>query len=249
MTQANAATPTPRSCAVCGTDMSGRRKDAKLCSLKCRNRARYSVPRQREPLVCTVVEDSKRCTNPATHRLTSDVWCKKHHARWERHGSPLAVRVKQRPKGEVQAQLRAAALAEATDCILLPNSEGGRLTVTHEGDAMTASRAVWVIANGNPGERHVLHTCHRGDEGCVNVRHLYLGDHRQNMTDMVESDRSTRGERHGAAKLTLTQVMEIHERYRDEERQSALATAYGVDTSTISNVVTGKNWGWARTSG
>ncbi|WP_326768684.1 hypothetical protein OG978_32840 [Streptomyces sp. NBC_01591] len=239
-----AAPPQKRSCDICGTDMANRRKDARLCSRECRNAARYRIERP-ATRQCTVIEDGTRCPSPATHRLKTDAWCKKHHTRYERHGDPLAVLAEQRPNGEVQEHLHQAANARTDDCILLPSSASGRLSVTYQGKPMTAARAVWTITHAAPGSRHVLHTCHRGDDGCINIRHLYLGDHERNMLDMVEAGRSSRGENSARSVLTEANVREIRRRYRaGEATQQALSAEFGVHPSTISNVVTGRNWGW-----
>lgn len=234
-----------RRCLICESDMTGRRKDATLCSTACRNAARSRIGRQAPTVRCTIVENEQQCTNEATRRLKTDVWCRKHHARYERHGDPLAVLAEQRPKGDVQADLRRAATATTDDCILLPSPAGGRLSVSTDGCPMTAARAVWTIANGAPGDRHVLHTCHKGDDGCINIRHLYLGDHARNMLDMVQAGRSTRGERSGRAVLKEGAVREIRQRYRaGGVTQKALADEHGVAPSTISLAVAGRSWGW-----
>jgi hypothetical protein len=53
---------------------------------------------------------------------------------------------------------------------------------------MNASRAVWWIANGDPGNLNVLHRC--GDDDCLNIRHLYLGTIADNSIDTVLMDRA-----------------------------------------------------------
>lgn len=109
---------------------------------------------------------------------------------------------------------------------------------------MAASRAVWFIANGDPGELHVLHRCHRGKEGCINIQHLYLGDRERNMRDMVEAGRSLRGERNTENVLTTTQVQEIRRLLAAGHSQRAVAAQYDVVQQTISDIHTGRNWAW-----
>jgi len=112
---------------------------------------------------------------------------------------------------------------------------------------MLASRAAWILAHGDPGAYHVLHTCHRGDEGCISLRHLYLGDHRRNMADMVEAGRSAdnHGERNPRAKLTADQVREIRRRYAAGGiTHLALAAEFGVAKGTVTCVLNGQNWSW-----
>lgn len=235
-----------RTCPVCGDDISHLRKDARVCrAQKCRNAVRGVLPRRWtrvEERRCSVVENGVQCPNTATRRLTTDVWCGKHAARAARNGTPQVVKAVRRPHGEVQALLREAARHDGNGCFMLPGPGGGRLSVSYQGKAMTAARAVWTIREGNPGDAHVLHTCHRGDEGCVSGGHLYLGDHEQNMVDMMESGRSTHGERAVHAKLSEDQVREICRRARSGELQRALAAEYGISPSHVSNIARGKTW-------
>lgn len=65
---------------------------------------------------------------------------------------------------------------------------------------LPASRAAWVLVNGEPGEQFVLHTCH--NRLCCNVDHLYLGDHDQNMKDRDEAGRTKKGQDHYYFKRT-----------------------------------------------
>ncbi|MER6975692.1 hypothetical protein [Streptomyces carpinensis] len=109
---------------------------------------------------------------------------------------------------------------------------------------MNASRAVWILANGDPGEAHVLHTCHRGAEGCINIRHLYLGDHDRNMLDMVEAGRSSRGEVNGQSVLKAEHVLQIRRDLNAGVPGVVLAERYGVSKATISAIRVGKRWGW-----
>ncbi|MFH8577109.1 hypothetical protein [Streptomyces zaomyceticus] len=168
-------------------------------------------------------------------------WCKKHHSRWQRHGDPLVTA--KRGQGVLIAELRAAGQATGEDCIILETPSGGHRPVAKLGGVlMLASRAVWILTNGHPGEQHVLHTCHRGDEGCINIRHLYLGDNSQNIRDMLAAGRA-RGGRLGQRKLKVNQVAEIRQQYAaGDVTQAALAAAYGVSRETISNVVRNATW-------
>jgi hypothetical protein len=116
-----------------------------------------------------------------------------------------------------------------------------RPNIKFEGTMMEASRAVWWIARGDPGDAHVLHTCHRGEEGCISKRHLYLGDNGQNIRDRVEAGRSCYGEQHWAHKLSDTDVAEIRRRYRPGARWNPgnaieLASEFGVSPEHVARV-------------
>jgi hypothetical protein len=129
----------------------------------------------------------------------------------------------------------------------------GECVDPHKGHGMctrqvNASRAVWIIAHGDPGKAFVLHSCHRGVEGCINIRHLYLGNQAQNGRDMAVGGRrkgivTVRGERAPKAKLTEDAVREIRRRYATgSESQTTLAKAFGVSQPAIGYVVRGDSW-------
>ncbi|MFJ6565730.1 hypothetical protein ACIQMV_39060 [Streptomyces sp. NPDC091412] len=142
--------------------------------------------------------------------------------------------------------LRRGATATTDDCVML-DGNGQRPVVRLDGATMNASRAVWLLVHGDPGDDWVLHTCHRGWEGCINIRHLYLGDHDQNMIDKVEAERQARGEINGWHKLTEEQVREIRRRYvfrHPVNGGRALAAEFNVCESTISSVVNRRSWAW-----
>ncbi len=92
----------------------------------------------------------------------------------------------------------------------------------------------------------VRHTCDNG--GCVNVAHLVIGTHMQNVTDSMERGRHSAGERHGMAKLTRGQVEEIRRRYvRGTSRwqpgnRKELEREFGVSQSQVSAIVNGSRW-------
>ncbi|MFD4609735.1 hypothetical protein ACFWOT_16875 [Streptomyces sp. NPDC058440] len=158
----------------------------------------------------------------------------------------------QRSKGALRACLEAAAHATTDECIYLDQHKGFRPRGTVNGRRTTASRAVWTIRHGDPGEQHVLHSCNggSGETGCINIRHMYLGDDPQNSAAKIAAGRSNRGTRHGNHKLTGQQVAEIRRRYRPRGRNGnsgrALAAEFGVSPTCITHVVTGKRWDWLK---
>ncbi|MEV5047361.1 hypothetical protein AB0N20_22665 [Streptomyces griseoincarnatus] len=141
----------------------------------------------------------------------------------------------------------AASQTTSDDCIVVTGFTG-RPKATYRGRQMWCARIVWIMAEGNPGRAHVLHTCHRGDEGCVNRRHLYLGDTRRNMADRDEAGRQARGSHQGHAILTEEQIGIIRAehvkgaRYPRPESTRALAERFGVARETIKSVIQRRNW-------
>ncbi|MEW2066646.1 hypothetical protein [Streptomyces sp. NPDC007346] len=148
------------------------------------------------------------------------------------------------------AEIRAAAIATTDECVMLTGWVG-RPSIKYNGRGMFVSRAVWMIANGDPCDLWVLHSCHRGDVGCVNVRHLYLGDQTRNMHDMDAAGRRVppRGLRAARAVLDDAQVRDIRRRFVRGNRWNpgnrlALAEEFGVVPSLISDIANGKRKAW-----
>lgn len=116
-------------------------------------------------------------------------------------------------------------------------SRGGRAGGLHK-----AHRASWIVHRGEiPAGMWVLHRC--DNPRCINPEHLYLGDHRRNVADMVERGRNVlpdnRGEKASWAKLNAAQARDIKTR---RLCASQFATLYGVSRSAIYEIWNGKNW-------
>lgn len=85
-----------------------------------------------------------------------------------------------------------------------------------------------------------LLVCHKCDNrACVNPAHLFLGTNADNLQDMTQKGRSSRGERRYNAKLNQQAVSEIR---ASNERLTNLAAKYGVSRSLIGKVKQGRAW-------
>lgn len=104
-----------------------------------------------------------------------------------------------------------------------------------------AHRLAWVLIKGDPGKLEVAHTC--DNRVCVNLDHLFLATHQENMADQVAKDRHTRGERNFWAKLTDAQVLEIRSLYTGKRgEQAALARQYGISFGMVTSIVNRRTW-------
>lgn len=195
------------------------------------------------PTSCVVVEDGEPCSEAVRNHMRS--MCGKHDSRRRRHGDP--TRKTRRATGELWALIQEAAYATTDDCLVV-EGVANRPRVRRDGGTTSAARAVWTIRHGDPGaEASVLHRCNGGSgaHGCVNIRHLYADSPARNSRDMVEAERSDRGTDRWSAKLTEDDVRAIRRQYiPGVVSQQSLANEYGVDQTTISEIVRGKKWAW-----
>ncbi|MGW2770015.1 hypothetical protein [Streptomyces sp. NPDC001275] len=175
--------------------------------------------------------------------------CLNHEKRAKAYGSPTA-RLK-RTHGGIAKALDEAAYAETNECIILTGYSHGHPSIPYEGRSMLAARAVWVIRHGDPGDRLVLHRCNRvsGAHGSINIRHLKLGDHAQNMREAAEAGAwgpalYNRGALHGQAKLTEKNVREIRRLSALGVGRTALAERFNVSRATIRAVAIRRTWAW-----
>lgn len=180
---------------------------------------------------------------------------------WRNSGRDPEGRRPRRSPGELDALLRAAATATTDECIILTGyarrpvvQNGGRFESAAKG--MNASRAVWILAHGDPGDDVlVCHSCNGGSgaSGCINIRHLYPGDEERNKLDMVQAGHTlrgrsnNRGEAHPRAILDEEAAREIRRRYvpgrpHHPGNKRALAEEYGVSVKTVESVLRGQSW-------
>lgn len=149
---------------------------------------------------------------------------------------------------------RGRSLQERLDALSIPEPNSGCLlwtgTAWKDGygviridDKMVrAHRLVWSRAHGPIPDGLVV--CHKCDvRACINLDHLWLGTHQDNVRDRVKKGRNgprnSRGIKNGQAKLSEIEVLAI---LRDARSQQAIADTYGIHQSTVSLIKRGKNW-------
>jgi hypothetical protein len=112
-----------------------------------------------------------------------------------------------------------------------------------------AHRLSWTIHRGPiPAGMCVCHRCDVPQ--CVNPDHLFLGNQRDNLRDMLLKGRAHEGYRkeppngvmNHKAKLTDDDIREIRRRYMSGESLRQLGRAYNVWFTTIHQIVLRKTW-------
>ena len=136
-------------------------------------------------------------------------------------------------------------LDTATGCLEWTGSTNrlgyGRMRVG--GHCREAHRVAWVLAHGQiPLGLDVLHSC--DNRACVNVAHLWLGTHADNMADMVAKGRGRglRGELNGHSRLTEHIVRDIRASKKAGIPYRTIAANLGIPAGTVHNVVKFKSW-------
>ena len=125
------------------------------------------------------------------------------------------------------------------DCIEWHMSHGSRGygQLQRGGKKWRAHRWAWTQEHGPiPEGMHVRHKC--DNPSCVNINHLELGTHVDNMKDKEERGRTAKGESHGRCKLTDKQVAAI--RATTGKSQRAIAAEYGVGQTQINRILRNK---------
>ena len=88
-----------------------------------------------------------------------------------------------------------------------------------------------------------MYVCHACDNvACVNPNHLFLGTQKQNLQDMANKGRSTRGSKNPMSKLNETQVKLIKLALKEGMNSALLAVMHQTTTQNIQLIATGKRW-------
>lgn len=134
-----------------------------------------------------------------------------------------------------------------TDLASQHNSGYPKISVNGKGKYM--SRVMYEIYKGEIPEGMLV--CHKCDNpGCVNPQHLFLGTCKDNLTDMANKGRSTKGKncankgsKNGFAILNEIKVMEIKRLLAETNlTRREIAAMFGVHISTITSIKIGQSW-------
>lgn len=110
-----------------------------------------------------------------------------------------------------------------------------------------AHRRAYILFNGDPADKSVLHRC--GNSRCCNPNHLYLGDQKQNMKDCKEHGTFNptpfkKGVNHPNSKLTESEVKQIRKLLEEQEPIRKIASKFKVSKNTICRIKSKQSWSW-----
>jgi Mor family transcriptional regulator len=94
----------------------------------------------------------------------------------------------------------------------------------------------------DPGDKLVCHSC--DNRACSNPAHYFLGTDLDNAHDKIAKGRAgyLKGEEHGIAKLTDSDIMRIRELCNNGVSSTILSKEYEVGVSQIRRIATGQSW-------
>ena len=122
------------------------------------------------------------------------------------------------------------------------NKNYGAMSV-HGSRIRQAHVVAWELHHGRelPAGMVIRHKC--DNPPCTNPAHLELGTHGDNVNDKVTRGRQDRGSKHGLAKLSESDIVEIRTLYAvGGLRQKDIAARFGTTQSNISFIVRGIAW-------
>lgn len=118
--------------------------------------------------------------------------------------------------------------------------------IKDKGDAVLLHRWSWERVHGKiPHGLHILHKC--DTPNCINVEHLFIGTHADNMRDKANKGRSKNvptgySHKRPNSKVTTDQVVQIKRMLKDGIQQFKIASLFSVSRNLISEISLGKTW-------
>lgn len=180
------------------------------------------------------------------NRVSRRGWCNAHYTRWYKYGDPLTRFAA--TKGEPKKFFDGVVLNQDTDdCLIWPFAKDrhgyGRMAVN--GRMQSVHRLACVVVNGPASfdKPHAAHSCGNGHLGCCNPRHTRWASVSENQMDRAGHGTSNRGTQQGRSVLTDDDVRKIRS-LLPTTPQRKIASMFGVNQSTISDINRGKLWSW-----
>ena len=156
------------------------------------------------------------------------------------------------PRGAALIFYRESLSTETDKCILWPFAKSalGYAVFGKQRGAVNSSivsRVACAEKHGMPPtpEHEAAHICGNGSLGCINHRHLAWKTSKENKADTLDHGTRNFGERNGRSKLDQKSVSLIRS-LAATTSQRVVAKKFGIDQSTVSDIMRGKRWGWMK---
>lgn len=168
--------------------------------------------------------------------------CRKHYARFRRHGDPEIVTRPMAPRGAPLAWLREHVDHQGAACLMWPFARypNGR---AHMSGPKNPNRLMCEMVHGpSPSPDHeAAHSCGKAHLACVHPQHLRWATPKENSDDKLVHGTISRGESHARARVGEEQVRVIRD-LASVKPLEELATMFGLSSSNISRIVNRKTW-------
>ena len=178
---------------------------------------------------------SLRCSVPdCSSPVRTKGFCKLHYQRVWRVGSPHVSRPCLRLSTPAKFRFYAVISEDPDSCWgwrgFTDRGGYGKMRVGNTN--ISAHRVSWTLHMGPiPQGKMVLHRCN--NEPCSNPRHLYLGDHLDNMADRLTAGHYLSGEAHFGVKLSDRGVQEVRS---STGTYKQIAKRFGISASQVGNI-------------
>lgn len=178
------------------------------------------------------------CINDANTRGL----CVKHYTRFIRYGNTDTVL---KPRGEARKFFYSLLDRKDDDCISWPftwTSRDKRPWVSLGKDRNgCVARFLCEEINGKPSfeKAHAAHNC--GNHACVNPSHIRWATAKENAADKEAHGTVSRGEAHGASKLTEKDVLRIRE-LSGTMTKTEIAKLFGIGDMQVGRIIRRERW-------
>ncbi len=147
--------------------------------------------------------------------------------------------------GKTVQWLRDRANYSGDDCLIWPFNRisDGYGALGYLGDQVYAHRFMCELIHGAPPtpKHRAAHSCGRGQDGCVNPKHLSWKTNSENQLDRRAHGTAQHSWWGNKGKLSPADVIEIR-RIGRSKTQAELAAMFNCTRPTIHRVITGKTW-------
>ena len=181
---------------------------------------------------------SRKCTVPACNsRHHAKGFCKPHWDRWRRYDNPLGGTTFE---GQPLAWLKAHVNYSGKECLLWPFARDNYVYARIRLNNRNSHAHSWMCERTHgprPNRNHVCaHSCGRGNDGCLNPRHLRWATKSQNQLDRRAHATDPRGEGHPLVRLDSSSVLTIYWRAWAGELHQNIANQFGIDRKYVSKI-------------